>query len=528
MYKIRKITFQDNPVLGNLSMDFCGADGKAVDTVIIAGENGMGKSTVLNELFKIASHAVSTPLMVEFQEGERIFTITYSLRERENREPMVYANDDQGMNVWIKSEDIKNRYKFNGIFSDVDINFHAQEVSTVTSLTLDSETKSRRSSTDLPTQIKQLIIDIQSLDDSEVARAVRSNPDIPSRNLHISERMPRFTNAFNRMFDGLTYNRVENSNGHKAILFQKNAIEIPIDALSSGEKQIVYRGCFLLKDINALSGAFVFIDEPEISLHPSWQKKIMDYYKGIFSNEDGTQTSQIFAVTHSPFIIHNENRKNDKVIVLARDEIGNIIVKDHPEYYRCDSVEAVEDAFSIYGFSEETPTVYLEGQTDEKYFNKTIEVFEMDVPFQFKWVGYIDDRGQEANTGDKSVDKAFHFLAAHNLPYKNICLKDSDTNRNVTRFRNVIATSIRKYESAKGMEKGIENALVLDSIELSPYYIEKEKVGNYGEKTIYQEFDKMACCDAICAMDIETLRGVFTHLKDTVDELIRLYNEVVE
>lgn len=525
MYKIRKITFQDNPVLGNLIIDFCGVDGKAVDTVIIAGENGMGKSTVLNELFKVASHAVSTPMIVEFQEEEKVFTITYSFRERANGASLLYANDGLGMNVFIQTSDIKNRYKFSGIFSDVDINFKAGEVSTVTSLTLDSETNSRRSSTDLPTQIKQLIIDIQSLDDSEVARAARSNPEVPSKDLHLLERMPRFTNAFNRMFDGLTYNRVENNSGHKVILFQKNTLEIPIDALISGEKQIVYRGCFLLKDINALNGAFVFIDEPEISLHPSWQKKIVDYYKGIFTNEEDIQTSQIFAVTHSPFIIHNENRKNDKIIVLSRDEAGRVIAKDHPEYYKCDSIEAVQDAFSIRDFSTDKPTVYLEGRTDEKYFNKVIDVFRIAVPFRFKWVGYLDNRGQEVNTGEKSVDKAYQFLAAQNLPIKNICLKDCDTNRDTTRLRNVIATSIPQYKNKAGITRGVENALVLDAIDLSPFYINKEQTGNYGERTLYQEFDKMAFCDAICAMEPETLKCVFLHLKDIVDELIRLYYE---
>lgn len=115
--------------------------------------------------------------------------------------------------------------------------------------------------------------------------------------------MPRFTNAFSSMFEGLTYNRVENITGHKEILFRKGSDSISIDELSSGEKQVVCCGCFLLKDVNTLNGAFVFIDEPEISLHPSWQKKIMSYYKGIFTDENGVQTSQIFVVTHSPFII---------------------------------------------------------------------------------------------------------------------------------------------------------------------------------------------------------------------------------
>lgn len=84
----------------------------------------------------------------------------------------------------------------------------------------------------------------------------------------MNERISRFTRAFDKMFDKLRYKRIINKNGKKVILFEKNGKEIPIEALSSGEKQIVYRGCFLLKDVDATKGAFVFIDEPEISLHP--------------------------------------------------------------------------------------------------------------------------------------------------------------------------------------------------------------------------------------------------------------------
>ena len=172
---------------------------------------------------------------------------------------------------------------------------------------------SRRSSTGLPTQIKQLLIDIQALDDNELSYAYRIAKERgeSTDELKISERIPRFKAAFNQMFEKLIFSGVKTENGKKTIVFNKNGVEIPIDNLSSGEKQIVYRGCFLLKDVNATNGAFVFIDEPEISLHPKWQMKIMDYYKGIFTDESGQQTSQIFAVTHSPFIIHNDNRSNN-------------------------------------------------------------------------------------------------------------------------------------------------------------------------------------------------------------------------
>ena len=192
----------------------------------------------------------------------------------------LYVKDGKGMNSPVYLQEYNNKYKFNAIFADVDINFRSNTISVVTSLELDKEPVSRRSSLELPTQINQLLTDIQALDDADVGIAIRKpeNAGKMVSELHVEQRMLRFTTAFNRMFEGLTYSHIVSQDNHKEILFSKNGVFIPIDKLSSGEKQIVYRGCFLLKDINALKGAFVFIDEPEISLHPVWQKKILDYY----------------------------------------------------------------------------------------------------------------------------------------------------------------------------------------------------------------------------------------------------------
>lgn len=522
MYKIKRVKFVNHPILKNLELDFCGADGKAADTILIAGENGCGKSTVLNCLYGISSGNVDFEADVFLECDSACANLYYRYVPRYSR---VWVKDDGGLNTIPINDEFAKKYPISGIFSDVDINFRAQEVSTVTSLNLDSSVKSRRSSTNLPQEIKQLLIDIQALDDASLSYAMRQNPQKTKAELQVDERMPRFTNAFARMFDGLTYDRIDNVKGHKEIYFKKNGTDIPIDGLSSGEKQVVYRGCFLLRDVNATNGAFVFIDEPEISLHPNWQMKIMDYYKGIFTGENGKQTSQIFAVTHSPFVIHNDNRRNDKVIVLARNENGDIIVKDKPEYFKCNSVEAVQDAFYIKDFSREQPTVFLEGRTDEKYFNKAVQVYGLTVPFVFRWVGYMDDRGQEANTGEKSVDAAYQFLVAQNLPVRNICLKDCDTNRDPKKKNNAVILAIPPYQNSCGMKKGIENALVLDGIDLTPYYISKITTGDYAEKKEIQTFDKMACCDGICAMDDDTLKGVFVNLKAMIDRLVNLYNE---
>ncbi len=526
MYKIRKIKFQEHPIFKNLELDFCGKDGKALDTIIFAGENGTGKSTIINMLYEVASHTVKCPMLVEFEHEGNIFNITYYLKERANGSSFIYVNDGQGMDEYFANDIIKNRYPFSGIFSDVDINFHADAVSTVTSLTLDSTKVSRRSTEKLSTQINQLIVDIQSTDDSELAHAYRNAKDKGKSVTDIvyQERMPRFTSAFNRMFEGLTYSRIENVQGKKMIFFQKNGIDIPINSLSSGEKQVVYRGCFLLKDVNATNGAFVFIDEPEISLHPNWQAKVMDYYKGIFTNE-GEQTSQIFVVTHSPFVIHNDTRRNDKVIILSRDDNGDIVIKDKPEYFKCNSIEVVQDAFQIDKLVDGQPVVYLEGRTDEKYFKKALEVYGYDVDFQFKWIGYIDENGQEANTGKDALNKAVSFLTARNLAVKSVCLYDCDTNKQLKKLNNVITFSIQRFDNAAGIRIGIENALVLDGIDVKPYRKQRSEIDGYGIEKLIPDFQKMKFCEDICNLDSEKLKIVFRNLKTVIDQIIELLND---
>lgn len=383
MYKIRKIQFFKHPILGDLSLNFCDNDGRAVDTIIFAGENGTGKSTLLNELYNIASYNVKNPCKLEIEINGEIVNLDYFFQVNTlDNSKYIHVADGRGLNSYSNSEQFKQKYSFNGIYSDVDINFKANELSTVTSLNLDTVNASRKSTNDFPTEIKQLLIDIQALDDSDIARIVRENPNVSYNDVCVEERMRRFTAAFNKMFENLSYSNIINVNNHKSIIFHKFNKSVDIDNLSSGEKQIVYRGCFLLKDINAITGTFVFIDEPEISLHPIWQKKIMNFYKDIYTNDNGIQTSQIFAVTHSPFIVHNEYRKNDKVIVLSCNNNGDIIVKDKPEYFKCNSVEIVEDAFNVNNFISDDLIVYLAGRTDEQYFNKATEVFEYNIPFK--------------------------------------------------------------------------------------------------------------------------------------------------
>ena len=84
---------------------------------------------------------------------------------------------------------------------------------------------------------------------------------------------------------------------------------ISSDKLSSGEKQMLSFLCY-----NAFNqGMAVFIDEPELSLHVDWQRRLLSTLL-----KQG-QKNQFFVATHSPFIY---SKYPDKEFILDDDRGG--------------------------------------------------------------------------------------------------------------------------------------------------------------------------------------------------------------
>ncbi|MCL1904940.1 MAG: ATP-binding protein, partial [Methanomassiliicoccaceae archaeon] len=88
-------------------------------------------------------------------------------------------------------------------------------------------------------------------------------------------------------------------NDHIVFLLD-NGTTLPLVNLSSGEKQIFIMFYRLLFETPPSS--FVMIDEPEISLHVSWQQRIGQALKGVARLRD----LQILVATHSPQIVHDD------------------------------------------------------------------------------------------------------------------------------------------------------------------------------------------------------------------------------
>ena len=83
------------------------------------------------------------------------------------------------------------------------------------------------------------------------------------------------------------------------ILLLKNNDEFSLRATSSGEAHFLSNMLFLLNNLVYNKQNIILIDEPEISLHPKWQReyvlKIYDYF---YKND-----IKLFIATHAPLII---------------------------------------------------------------------------------------------------------------------------------------------------------------------------------------------------------------------------------
>lgn len=146
-------------------------------------------------------------------------------------------------------------------------------------------------------------------------------------------KMFRFSNAFNKFFESkLVFKDIDRNNPkEKIIRFAKNNELISIDDLSTGEKQIVFRGAYCLRNSRMLKNGLVLIDEPELSMHPKWQRKILQYYRDLFT-EGSEQTAQLIVTTHSDHVISEalSDRDDVKVIVLKESE-GKVTAHDVEE-----------------------------------------------------------------------------------------------------------------------------------------------------------------------------------------------------
>lgn len=325
--KILSIHIVGHPVFPNHNVIFGEFDVPAISFIV--GDNGSGKSWLLDliyeGLFQTTTvgddYSIIFRLLLTNQESE-ILNIEENIIQyrfvRENSQHTTALLNNANEIINTNNLSLERIAKI--IYSTPEVLFKDKQVDITKRNNIDNPGILHVKSDKILEEIPQLLVDIKNLDDIEKAEWFETNREngYQGQFPDIGIRLKRFTDAFNTIYgSSKSFSKIVFNQGSNRLIFtDETDQEITLTQLSTGERQIIYRLGFILKELKSLNGGILLIDEPEISLHPAWQIKLKDFILEIFEEID----VQIIIVTHSPFIFKKLNEDSESCIIIKRLE----------------------------------------------------------------------------------------------------------------------------------------------------------------------------------------------------------------
>lgn len=338
--KILAFEYNNHPILGNLRLDLVNhATGLPFDNIVLAGENGVGKSTILRTLNSFLCTGQISPFKeIAYITSEGNFKAipdntssieSFHIRVNliDNTQEKIHRNNNNDRERMLA--DAKDPRSYGSILSQARADFKTEKITHTSSSELDKKLHDEDNDDDF-TSLKQLLIDVNAQDNENYAHINETRESQELQPLSSSEfetaysKIYRFKKAFNNFLDKIKFSGIVTRNGSKIISFVKEDKSISIDDLSTGEKQIVFRGAHLLKNLSKLNGSTVFVDEPELSMHPIWQGKVLQYYINLFKDVEENQIAQMFFCTHSERVITEALKQSNTLVIVLTDNNGII------------------------------------------------------------------------------------------------------------------------------------------------------------------------------------------------------------
>lgn len=232
----------------------------------------------------------------------------------------------------------------------------------------------------------------------------------------------------------------------------KDDLKIEIDTISSGEREIInfIFGLFL----EELNDGIVIIDEPELHLHPNWQKKLIQ----ILKEETENKNIQIIFVTHSSsfisynilnniYRIYKENGFSKCVRISDLLQDGNDSFRKNLSVINATNNEKIFFANSV---------ILVEGITDEILFKKIYESELGKIPDGVEFVSI---------SGKKNLDNFKNVLDKLEIKYFYIGDYDNLYDYQELKYLFCVDTRKQKEDLKKTKNQSYSVLGLLDSIE---------------------------------------------------------------
>ena len=238
--KIAKIKWKGHPILGDLELDFTNKNKKDIpyDTIIFAGENGTGKTTVLTSIsdflngysidFEYIEYQIDNEIYQAIPPTQELYYGYYNLLlpDKNIIEVNTGKNRSGGSTSNPRIDKDPRNIRFYGcVFSKARADYKTDKITGTTTKQLDIENKDVDTEDNF-TSIKQLLVDIEGEDnakfkeDSKEREELR-NPPIYWSNFNPSSKMYRFSNAFDKFFENkIKYGKIESKSAEKVILLE--------------------------------------------------------------------------------------------------------------------------------------------------------------------------------------------------------------------------------------------------------------------------------------------------------------------
>ena len=320
--KIKNLHIKEFKGLRDISINFEKND-EPLDLVVLAGSNGSGKTRILESILDYFNIVLVVPeeaqnkieLFFESMEEKCIdklgheLSFMYCLKFRSKEKKISVGS------VGARYLDIKKELNIlpKIIYAPAEMNFKKMDMASTTLI---------QEYNFINIVNTNLVKDIPSYIATKIISAIFKN-----KNEKVGDVQKKVFDEINEIFEILDIDvKIEDisQDGRNIPIFTNSAGDkFDINELSSGEKQLFLR-TLAIKMLNP-ENSIILIDEPELSLHPKWQQRIVDVYRKIGKN------NQIIIATHSPHILGSVKKEN--IMLLDKDDDGKIVVRTGDELY---------------------------------------------------------------------------------------------------------------------------------------------------------------------------------------------------